>query len=146
MKPTGTLEGLMALVERLQGPQGCPWDQQQTLASSLKYLPLETQEAMEALQSGDLEAIVEEMGDVIWVWAFLAALAQKEMGLSAADFIERVEHKMIHRHPHVFGDMTLETAEEVLKNWEALKTRERALYQQRQAEAVPDERQGQLNQ
>lgn len=129
MQPTGNLEGLLALVRRLQGPDGCPWDQKQTVASSFKHLTLETQEAVEALEAEDPEKVLEEMGDVIWVWAFLAALVEKEMGWTAAEFIERVEHKMIHRHPHVFGDMTLETAEEVLKNWDALKARERELYQ-----------------
>ncbi len=128
MKPTGTLEGLLALVARLQGPDGCPWDRQQTVQSSHKYLTAETEEAVEALKGSDVDAIVEEMGDVIWVWAFLAELARREHGITPGEMIERVEHKMIHRHPHVFGDLELRTAEDVLNNWGALKQRERALY------------------
>lgn len=117
---------LVALVETLRGPDGCPWDRAQTRASVAPYLVEETYEVMDALGEGDPAAIREELGDLLFQVLFHADMAREAGQFTIAEVIEGIHAKMVHRHPHVFGDAVAETPEEVLRNWDRLKAREPA--------------------
>ena len=119
------LEGLVELQARLRGPDGCPWDREQTHDSLRTYLIEETYELLEALDSGDDAKIAGELGDLLLQIVFHAQLAREAGRFDVAHVIERIHTKMVRRHPHVFGDAEARTAAQVLKNWEQLKKEER---------------------
>jgi tetrapyrrole methylase family protein/MazG family protein len=115
---------LVELVAALRGPDGCPWDRAQTRASVTPYLVEETYETVDALQADDPAAIREELGDLLFQVLFHADMAREAGDFTVADVIEAIQAKMVHRHPHVFGDAVAETPEAVLENWDALKAAE----------------------
>jgi tetrapyrrole methylase family protein/MazG family protein len=117
---------LVALQARLYGPDGCPWDREQTHASLRKYLIEETYEVLDAMDSGDPRKFSEELGDLLLQVVFHAILAEKTRSFTMADIIEGVHTKMVRRHPHVFGDAEASTSAAVLKSWEQIKAEERA--------------------
>lgn len=117
---------LVALQERLCGPNGCPWDREQTHASLRKYLIEETYEVLEAMESGDQRDFASELGDLMLQIVFHSVLAEAAGHFTISDVIEAIFTKMVRRHPHVFGDATAETSGAVLKKWEELKAQERA--------------------
>lgn len=118
-------ERLVRIMRDLRGPQGCPWDKEQDLASLQPMLIEEVYEVVEAVDTGDLEALAEELGDLLLHVVFHAELG-REMGAFDIDtVVEGISEKLIRRHPHVFGDATAEDAGEVLANWEAIKKREK---------------------
>lgn len=118
-------EAFVALIERLRGPAGCPWDREQT-HESLKSMTLEeAYEVVEAIDQGDGE-LAGELGDLLLQVVFHAQLACERGAFGIDDVIARVTDKLVRRHPHVFGDDPAATAGEVLRNWEALKAAERA--------------------
>jgi tetrapyrrole methylase family protein / MazG family protein len=119
-------ERLVALQARLRGPQGCPWDREQTHASLRKYLIEETYEVLDAMESGDPRKFSEELGDLLLQVVFHAVLAEETGSFTISDIIESVHSKMVRRHPHVFGDVDADTSAAVLKNWEQIKAQERA--------------------
>jgi len=112
---------LVELVAALRGPDGCPWDRAQTRASVTPYLVEETYETVDALADGEPRAIREELGDLLFQVLFHADMAREAGDFAIADVIEAIHAKMVHRHPHVFGDAVAETPEAVLRNWDALK-------------------------
>jgi len=114
---------LLALVERLRAPDGCPWDREQTTADLRAYLLEEAHEVAAAIDSGDPDALCGELGDLVFQFAFLCRLADEQGLFSAADAIDRVLDKMIDRHPHVFGDEELADARAVRESWERRKVR-----------------------
>jgi len=114
-------DGLLYVVERLNGPGGCPWDREQDHHSLRPYLLEESYEALHAIETGDPEAIAEELGDVLFQVLIHAEVAKRQGEFHFADIAERASRKLISRHPHVFGTATASTAEEVARNWEALK-------------------------
>lgn len=114
-------DGLFHVVERLNGPGGCPWDLEQDHRSLRPYLLEESYEALHAIESGDSEAMAEELGDVLFQVLIHAEVAKRQGEFRFADIAERASRKLISRHPHVFGTVTASTAEEVARNWEALK-------------------------
>jgi tetrapyrrole methylase family protein/MazG family protein len=114
-------DGLFYVVERLNGPGGCPWDLEQDHRSLRPYLLEETYEALHAIESGDTEAMAEELGDVLFQVLIHAEVGKRQGEFHFADIAERAARKLISRHPHVFGTATASTAEEVARNWEALK-------------------------
>ena len=116
---------LVALQTRLRGPGGCPWDRKQTHDSLHTYLVEETYEVLDALNSGDVEEIAGELGDLLLQVVFHAELGREAGRFDICDVIERIHTKLVRRHPHVFGDVTARTAGEVLKKWEQLKAEER---------------------
>lgn len=118
------LERLLALVERLRAPDGCPWDREQTLPSVRAYLLEEAHETAAAIDAGDSDALASELGDLLFQAAFIARLMAEAGGPGAAEAIERSRVKMIARHPHVFGGEELKTAEEVRAVWERRKLRD----------------------
>jgi MazG family protein len=117
---------LVALVERLRGPDGCPWDRAQTRESVSPYLVEETYEVVDALRSGAPAALKEELGDLLFQILFHADLSRDAGEFTVTDVIETIHSKMVHRHPHVFGDEVADTPEEVTARWERLKGQEPA--------------------
>src|SRR5262249_14119757 len=116
---------LYETVERLRAPGGCPWDRAQTHRTLRPYLLEETYEALEAIERGDPEELRDELGDLLLqVCMHCAMAAEAEGGVDIGDVAAQTRAKMVHRHPHVFGDTTVADAEEVVVNWERLKARE----------------------
>jgi MazG family protein len=121
------LETLVAIMDRLRGPDGCPWDREQDYASLRRYLLEEAYEAAEAIDRDDRAALCEELGDLLFEIVFLARLAQEEDRFSLRDVIRGVAEKLVRRHPHVFGSAEARTADEVARNWETIKRREKSV-------------------
>ncbi len=117
---------LVALVDRLRGPEGCPWDRQQTFDTLKPMLLEEAYEALEALDSGDTEAFCSELGDLLFQVVFLSQVAESEGAFDVDAVTAAILSKMIRRHPHVFGEVKADTAERVLHHWESIKREERA--------------------
>lgn len=114
-------EELTKIMDRLLGPDGCPWDREQNHQTLAKYLIEECYEVVEAIKSGDMEQLREELGDLLLQVVFHAALAEREGQFDFGQVADTVSNKMIHRHPHVFADLSLQTSGEVLEIWEGLK-------------------------
>lgn len=115
---------LIAIMDRLLGEGGCPWDREQTHTSLARYLIEETYEVLEAIQDGDMNKLREELGDLLLQVVFHSALASREGSFQFDDVARAETHKMINRHPHVFGNMDLKTSDDVLNNWEQFKKQE----------------------
>lgn len=120
-----TLSRLVGVMRRLLGPGGCPWDREQTFETTRKFVLEEACEVIDAIDSGDRSALREELGDLVLQVVFLSELARKEGAFAIDDAIAGIVDKLVARHPHVFGDLDVETADEVLKNWEQIKAREK---------------------
>ena len=118
-------EDLLALMRRLRGPEGCPWDKKQTHESLAKYLVEEANEAAAELLAGNWAEAAEELGDVFLQLAFHAVVGEEQGTLSWEEMLENICKKLIRRHPHIFGQMHLDTAEEVKKTWDEIKKAER---------------------
>jgi XTP/dITP diphosphohydrolase len=121
------LDALIAVMARLRGEDGCAWDREQTHESLLKYLIEESHEFIDAVESGDRDHIVEELGDVLYQVLFHADLgaAHPDRPFTIEDVARVSREKMVGRHPHVFGDVTADTADEVVANWEKWKAAEK---------------------
>lgn len=115
---------LVELIARLRAPGGCPWDREQTHESLKPMMLEEAYEVVEAIDEGNDEELIGELGDLLLQVVFHSDIATEEDRFTIADVIERVSSKMVRRHPHVFGEDTAETSGEVLKNWEAIKAAE----------------------
>ena len=120
-----TLTRLVGVMRRLLAPGGCPWDREQTFASLRKYVLEEACEVIDAIDSGDRSALKEELGDLLLQVVFQAELARAQAGFSIDDVVAGIVDKLVHRHPHVFGDLTAKDADEVLRNWERIKAKEK---------------------
>jgi MazG family protein len=117
---------LVETVARLRAPDGCPWDREQTLETLRPFVLEETYEVLEAIDQGDMEALREEIGDMIFEGVLLAQLCDEAGRFSVADSVASIADKLVRRHPHVFGDASkARTADEVLVRWEEAKARER---------------------
>jgi tetrapyrrole methylase family protein/MazG family protein len=121
----GAFADLLQIMDRLRDPGGCPWDREQTYATLRNYLLEECYEVVEALDAGDREGLREELGDLLFQIVFLARLAKEEGAFTAEDVARGIAEKMVRRHPHVFGEEKADTSEEVLRNWEEIKRREK---------------------
>ena len=121
-----TVNNLVGVMQRLLGDDGCPWDREQTMESLRKYTLEEACEVIDAIDSGSKEAHCEELGDLLLQIVFQAELRRREGAFGLDDVVEAVVHKLVFRHPHVFGDVKAETPGEVLANWEKLKAKEKA--------------------
>jgi len=121
------LDALIAVMARLRGEDGCAWDREQTHESLLKYLIEESHEFIDAVESGDRTHMVEELGDVLYQVLFHADLgaADPDSPFTIEDVARVAREKMVGRHPHVFGDVTADTADEVVANWEKWKAAEK---------------------
>ncbi len=112
-------------MQRLLAPDGCPWDREQSYESLRKYVLEEACEVIDAIESGNREAIREELGDLLLQVVFLAELGRSQDAFAIDDVVTSIVDKLVHRHPHVFGDKKVGSSEEVLTNWEKLKAQEK---------------------
>jgi len=121
--PHPRLDELIAVLARLYAPGGCPWDREQTHASLVRYLIEETYELIDAIEGGDREELIEELGDVLYQVLFHAEIAAHTPGeeFTIEDVAAAMTAKMVGRHPHVFGEGPARTAAEVVVAWEELK-------------------------
>jgi MazG family protein len=119
------LERLLGIMARLRGPDGCPWDREQTLQSLRPYVLEETYEVLEAMESGDAREHCEELGDLLLQIVFQAQLSSEAGQFDFADVAKAIADKLVSRHPHVFGDAKAHDSEAVLKQWVALKREEK---------------------
>src|SRR5690348_8666697 len=116
---------LVATMARLRGPGGCPWDRAQTPASLRPFLLEEAYETLDAIDSGDLTRLKEELGDLLLQVVFHAQMAAETGTFTIDDVVAGLVEKLIRRHPHVFGTATAETPDAVVTRWEAIKQAER---------------------
>jgi XTP/dITP diphosphohydrolase len=125
--PTATphpqLEQLIAVLEFLRAPGGCAWDGEQTHASLVRYLVEETYELIDAIESGNRDELIEELGDVLYQVIFHSDIAAHTPGeeFTIEDVAAHMTAKMVGRHPHVFGDAVADTAAEVNQRWDEMK-------------------------
>jgi tetrapyrrole methylase family protein / MazG family protein len=119
------VERLIALMQLLRSPEGCPWDREQSLETLKEHLVEETHEVLDAIDSGDRRRLCDELGDLLLQIVFQAQLCAEEKSFTFDDVASAIVDKLIRRHPHVFGDTKVSGAGEVLKNWEAIKRTEK---------------------
>lgn len=121
------IERLLGIMKTLRDPQhGCPWDREQTFATIAPYTLEETYEVLDAIQREDFDDLRGELGDLLFQVVFYAQMASEQERFNFEDICVAISDKLERRHPHIFGDATAETSSDVLKNWEAIKTAERA--------------------
>jgi MazG family protein len=126
MSSTGErFERTVEIMERLRAPGGCPWDREQTFDTIKPYTLEETYEVLEAIDNRDWPELAGELGDLLLQVLFYAEMAKEQNSFSIDDVLDRLSNKLIHRHPHVFGDVKADTSAEVKRNWEALKVEEK---------------------
>jgi len=116
---------LCLLAELLRAEGGCPWDREQTHKSIRKDIIEETYEVIEAIDKEDPDLMREELGDLLWQVVFHAQLEREADRADMSDIIHEICAKLVHRHPHVFGDVVADTSDVVLSNWEKIKTEEK---------------------
>jgi len=124
-RETRSYEELRAVVARLRAPDGCPWDREQTHASLRPYVIEEAYEVLAVLDSGKTDGLPEELGDLLLQVVLHSQLAEEAGEFEMADVLEGLAQKLIRRHPHVFGDVQLETSGQVVTQWDEIKKRER---------------------
>ena len=117
--------GLVDLVEKLRGPGGCPWDAKQTDATIKLYLLEEAYEVLDAIEKTSPPDVCEELGDLLFHIFFLARLAEERKEFDFSEVVEKITEKMIRRHPHVFGNTTVDGADDVAVNWARIKQEEK---------------------
>jgi tetrapyrrole methylase family protein/MazG family protein len=129
---------LVALMAKLRGRNGCPWDLKQTPESLKPFLIEECYEVIDALDEGSSEKIKEELGDLLFQIIFHARIAEEEGKFTISDVIAGINDKMVRRHPHIFGNTQVSSDEEVIENWEKIKKKEKG-YAERKSilEGVP---------
>ena len=110
---------------QLRAPGGCPWDREQTFDSIKPYLLEETYEVMDAIDQRDWKGLAEELGDLLLQSVFFAQMAADEGRFDISDSLEAINSKLVRRHPHIFGDATAETPEDVKRTWDAIKKTEK---------------------
>lgn len=140
-----TFDELVAVMERLRAPGGCPWDNEQTYGSLARYLLEEAYETFDAIQeaeeTGETAHLREELGDLLLQVVFHSTIGKERGDFTIDEVAEEVMRKLVLRHPHVFGDAKLERAQDVLDNWDKLKANERAASgkAEKAAESILDE-------
>src|SRR4051795_10089836 len=120
---------LVQIMATLRGPQGCPWDREQTIDSLKPFVLEETYEVIEAIDAHDHDALREELGDFVFEAVFLAQLESEAGHFTIADSLKSIADKLVRRHPHVFardaGEPALDSADRVRTRWEEIKAQER---------------------
>lgn len=124
---THDLYDLLDIMERLRSEDGCPWDREQNHESLKKYLIEECYEVIEAIDEKDDDKLIEELGDVLLQIIFHSQIGKEEGFFNINDVIKAICDKMIKRHPHVFANVSADTSEEVLVNWDSIKKKEQGL-------------------
>ncbi len=116
---------LVNIVKRLRAPNGCPWDRKQTLYSLKQNVIEEVFEFIDALDRKDIDNIKEELGDMLLHVVFHSVIAEEDNLFTIDDVLDGISDKLIRRHPHVFGSVKVNDVDEVLKNWDEIKAREK---------------------
>lgn len=119
------LQDLIDVVAKLRSPDGCPWDLAQTPKTLIPYIIEEAYEVVDAIENGDSFAIAEELGDLLLQVVLQAQIASESNSFSLKEVTEGITQKLIRRHPHVFGDVNVQSIEEVRQNWEEIKAAEK---------------------
>lgn len=120
-----TFDDLLNIVEKLRGEGGCPWDREQTHESIKHNIIEEGYELVEALEKGETDKMADESGDLLLQVVFHAQIGKENGEYDITDVISAICRKMIHRHPHVFGEVSVKNSDEVLENWSRIKREER---------------------
>jgi len=138
--PAEVFTALWALVKRLRGPGGCPWDAKQTAESIKTYVLEEAYEVADAVERKSPEDVCHELGDLLFQVLFLASICKDSGDFDLDEVLESIHKKMIRRHPHVFGPVEVNSAEEVAANWEKIKKEELGLSEDERwpLESVPE--------
>jgi nucleoside triphosphate diphosphatase len=137
MSTTGErFERAVAIMARLRGPGGCPWDREQTFDSIKLYTLEETYEVLEAIDNRDWDELPAELGDLLLQVLFYSQMAKDQGTFSIDEVLDRLTTKLVDRHPHVFGDVKAETSSEVLRNWQALKAQEKSKAEEKKGRPV----------
>ena len=137
-KTTGEkFERLVEIMATLRGPNGCPWDKEQDFNSLKPMLVEEVYEVLEAIENNDFDGVAEELGDLLLHVVFHSYLGKEAGHFDINTVIDKISEKLVRRHPHVFGNETAGTADEVIKNWEAIKAREK---EQKLKNRTPEQR------
>lgn len=131
------MQKLLDTLRRLRAPGGCPWDREQTHQSLRPYLLEEAAEAADAISAGDLSELSGELGDVLLQVAFHSVIAEEDGEFGYQDVENSIVEKLIRRHPHVFGTVTVSGSGEVVSNWQAIKAQERGGRERSLAEQIP---------
>lgn len=125
MTTINELQKLLDILDRLLAPDGCPWDREQTMQTLRCTVLEETCELIEAIDLNNDPHIKEELGDLLLNAVFLCKLAQKENRFEMESVVEQLNQKLIRRHPHIFGESTAQSAEDVVDLWNAVKSKEK---------------------
>ena len=131
-----TIDRLFNIIQTLRSENGCAWDKKQTPETMWKCLAEEVYELEEAIVKQDLQNICEELGDVLFQLVFIMEIFQKQRSFTFSNVVEEVAKKMINRHPHVYGDASVSTKEELDRQWEAIKTEEKKSSSQKRVSAL----------
>ena len=121
-----SFDRLAAVMDRLRDPGGCPWDREQTVQTLAPYFLEEAYEVVDAIAEGDRDKLCEELGDLLIQIVFVARIAREQGWFDIDRVCESIADKMIRRHPHVFGDREVSNSDEVMQNWEDIKSDERS--------------------
>ena len=119
-----TFAELQDIVARLRAPDGCPWDRELKIEDMKNYVMEESYEVIDAID-GPRESLADELGDLLLQIMLLSQICSEEKSFDVNDVITMISEKMIRRHPHVFGDVKADTSEQVLKNWDKIKSGEK---------------------
>lgn len=120
-----SMEELLAVMRKLRGPDGCPWDREQTLESLKSDLIEEAYEVIDAIEDGNCSALEEELGDLLLQVVFQSQICEEDGHFEFSDVANAIIDKLKRRHPHVFGDVQVSGSSEVLQNWDAIKKAEK---------------------
>jgi tetrapyrrole methylase family protein/MazG family protein len=121
-----TFDDLVKITAKLRSPEGCPWDREQTFGSLKQYLANESQEVFEAVDNNDMENLCEELGDVLFQILINSRIAEENGDFTIYDVIDGICRKMVRRHPHVFGNVKVNSVEEGTALWNQIKMQEKA--------------------
>jgi tetrapyrrole methylase family protein / MazG family protein len=132
-----SFDRLAEIMRKLRGPGGCPWDAEQTHESLKRYLIEETYEVVEAIDMKDPELLKEELGDLLLQPIFHAVIAEEQGTFSMDDVIAAISDKLIRRHPHVFGDQVVKSADEQVERWEQIKKQEKGVERKSALAGIP---------
>lgn len=120
-----TFQKFVSLIARLRGPDGCPWDREQTSESLRSGLMEEAYECIAAIDAGDDGNLAEELGDVLLLVALIARIKEEQGAFDLESVLQGISAKLVRRHPHVFGDETRQSVEEILVRWDQIKREEK---------------------
>lgn len=125
MEEKKTFGDVVSLAKRLRAPGGCPWDREQTLESLRAYVLEEAYEVIQAIELGDTDELVEELGDFLFQVVFISQIASEEGKFDIGDVTQRLHDKLVRRHPHVFGEKKAKDAADAIRTWNAEKLKEK---------------------